>query len=404
MTFSHSRDYPYLPNCKSNHASLHHPVKFKLSTESLLSAPRSVIIDGIISYGGSTSIGIKLPCKAYGEFHERNHLFTRVAVNAKKKLGEINPPEYREKLLALCLLKENNAEKCLDHEFLLTNVVNLFDESPQDYFYNGITLNGDKADAKFLSFSDSCACASHPQKSKALYNSLMEFLERQALLGSWLSKTYQYTINPQLLRDITPYTDLVDMFLENGDIYIVQNGNQLPGHSVIMFYFSKSEADLVKYSIGSSSGLSLEEALLSSFEELYQCYSFLYNAECSAGLEDKAGAGYHLAFQNCNRLSIQETIPFMQAIKPYAVNSLDCLKQLKKYSYEEVLSELKQISEDIFYYHAYDSSLELHYTKIVSPDFFVHMSLTNHLNINNRYANRLGITTENAFLGKIPFP
>ena len=398
-------NYPYLPQCKVSHASIQHAVKLKLCTESLLSVPKSLIIDGVISYGGSTSIGLKLLYKSYGEFHERNHLFTRIPVDHQKKLNEVTPASHREKLLSLCQLTDDaKKQQALAHQFSFTTVHNLFDDSARDYFYNAISLNGKKHDNKFINFSDSCACAAHPQKDKALYNSLMEFVERQALLGSWLSKTYQYTINPAILREITPYTELVDLLMDNGELVIVQNGNQLPGHTVIIFYFSHSADDLVQYSIGSSSGLTLEEALLSSLEELYQCYSFLYNSESSEGLEDKAGAGYHLEFQKCNRQSIRETIPFMQDLRPFQINTMQDLQQLKIYTYEEVLDELSSISKEIYYYHAYDAALKLHYTKIMSPDFFAHMSLNNKLNIENDYAKRLNITTDNAFLGKIPFP
>ena len=404
MNLLKSKDFPHLPHCKANHASVQHPVKFKLCTESLLSVPKSVIIDGIISYGGSTGIGLKLPCKAYGEFHERNHLFTRVALDQHKKLSEVHPEEHREKLLSLCQLKNSDKQTCLNHQFAFTTVHNIFDNSPYDYFYNAISLNCTKSDSKFINFSDSCACASHPYKDKALYNSLMEFIERQALLGSWLSKSYQYTINPQLLREITPYEELTDLLMENGELFLFHNGNQLPGHTVILFYFSHSQDDLVQYSIGSSTGITLEEAMLSAFEELYQCYAFLYNSESSEGLENKAGAGYHLEFQKCNTQSVRQTIPFMQNIQPYHINTLSDLQQVRKYTYEEVLDELSALSRDIYYYHAYDKSLGLHYTKILSPDFFAHMSLNNNLNIENKYAKSLNITAENAYMQKIPFP
>lgn len=404
MSVYRAREMPHQLSCKINHASVQHPVKFKLCMESLLSVPKSVIIDGIISYGGSTSIGLKLPCKAYGEFHERNHLFTRVPVDSHKKLREVEPQDYRDKLVALCQLKQPDANLCLEHSFSLTTVQNLFDGRPQDYFYNAISLQCNKADSRFINFSDSCACAAHPQKDKALYNSIMEFLERQALLGSWLSQTYQYTINPELLRAVTPYTELADLLLSNGELHIFHNGIGLPGHTVMLLYFAASSDDTVQYSIGSSSGLTLQEALLSAFEELYQCYSFLYNAESSEGLENKAGAGYHLAFQQCNRRDIRQTIPFMQDIRDYQINTLSELRAVKQFTYDEVLQDLAKMSLDIYYYHAYDRSLQLHYTKVMSPDFFAHMSLNNSLNVENKYAQSLGITKENAFLGKIPFP
>lgn len=394
----------HLPQCKMNHASLQHASKFKLCGESLLAAPKSVVIDGLISYGGSTGIGMTLPAKAYGEFYERNHLFTKVKIHRHKKLATVAPSAYREKLLSLCNLEKHSSHQCLEHHFAFTEVYNLFDHQRQDFFYNAISLNGHKEDRDYVNFSDSCACAAHPQQERALYNSLMEFLERQALLGSWLSKSYQYTINPEILRHITPYAELVEMLLDNGQIHIFQNGNQLPGHSIIMFYFAESTADPVQYSIGSSSGLTLNEALHSSLEELYQCYTFLYNMESSRGLEDKAGAGYHLEFQKCNHAAIRETIPFMRNVRPYLITSVADLEHAKHYSYEEILSELATISHDIYYYHQYDANTELHHTKILSPDFFMHMSLNQHLNLENAYARKLHISKKNAFMGKIPFP
>ncbi|KTD31051.1 YcaO-like family protein [Legionella moravica] len=404
MDLARFRDYPHLPQCTVKHASIHYPVKIKLSNESLLCTPKSMIIDGIISYGGSTGIGLTLPCKAYGEYYERNHLFTGVQVSSYKKLNQIQPLSYQEQLSSLCQLKVADKESCLDHVFAFTQVFNLFDDQPQEFFYNGISLTCNKEDSPFINYSDSCACASHPKKEKALYNSLMEFIERQALLGSWLSQSYQYCINPQLLKEVTPYEELAELFLDNGELYIFHNGNKLPGHTVIMFYFASSDADMVQYSIGSSSGLTLEEALLSSFEELYQCYSFLYNMESSVGLENKAGSGYHLEFQKCNTRTIRETIPFMNQVKPCTINSIQDLNQVRRYTTEELLAELQDISRDIYYYHAHDKALGLHFTKILSPDFFTHMSLNNNLNIQNKYARLLNITQQNAFMGKIPFP
>lgn len=391
---------PHLPHCSAVHASIHHATKFKLCSENSLSAPKSAVIDGIISYGGSTGIGLDLARKAYGEFYERNHLFTAVPIHRKKTLAEIQPPTWQQKLLSLC----QQQDQAQSHRFCFTVVHNLFDDSIHDYFFNALGLNGAKEDLPFLNFSDSCGCASHPVKEKALYNSLMEFLERQALLGSWLSQTCQYAINPELLKEVTPYCELVSKLLDNGRLAVFANGNHLPGHSVILFYFADCDKDPVQYSIGASTGLSLAEALRSAFEELYQCYTFLYTMECSRGLENKAGAGYHLSFQACNNVDTKNTIPFLKQPVAVKINTLDELRAAKVFSYTEIINELANLSRDIFYYHGYDASLKLHITKILSPDFFPHMSLTNLHHFDHPYAKKLGITRENAYLCKVPFP
>lgn len=393
----------HLPQTNAVHASLQHGIKFKLCTESLLSVPRSAVVDGTISYGGSTGIGLTLPCKTYGEFFERNHFFTSVPVHAKKRLSDIQPAQHQDKLLSLCRNLHN--ENLATHYFSFTKVYNLFDNRPQDYFYNALSLNGLKSDGLYLNFSDSCACASHPVREKALHGSLMEFLERQSLLGSWLSKTCNYAINPEILKQITPYRSLTEKLLENGNLYIFENSKNMPGYTVMMFYFSQSEKDLVQYSVGSKSALSLADALCSALEELYQCYTFLYNMEStSSQLENKAGSGYHVAFQRCNTRQTREQIPFLHQNIPIKIKTVEDLQALKVYTDEEILSELAKISQDIYYYQQYDDALKLYYTKILSPDFFAHMSLAHPLNFECLYAKTLNISREQAYMEKIPFP
>jgi hypothetical protein len=394
----------YLPHCDASHASIQHAIKFKLCSESLLSVPRSAVVDGIISYGGSTGIGAVLPRKAYSEFYERNHLFISVPVHSKKLLSSVQPASFRDKLLNICQIEKSQRSKSLDHVFSFTTVYNLFDQQPQDYFFNAISLHGSREDAPYFKFSDSCACAAHVTKKDAIYNSLMEFLERQSLLGSWLSKSYQYAINPSILIELTPYKILIEKLLENGDLYIFSNGNGLPGHTIIMFYFAHSEADIVQYSVGSSSGLNLKDALVSSLEELYQCYTFLYNMESSSGLENKAGSGYHINFQKYNHQNTRKIIPFIQNKISHDICTINDISYFKLFTIDEVLSELSLISNDIYYYHSYEKSLNLHFTKILSPDFFSHMSINESLNFNNSYAKKLGIIEENAYREKIPFP
>lgn len=137
---------------------------------------------------------------------------------------------------------------------------------------------------------------------------------------------------------------------------------------------------------------------------IYQCYSFLYNTEGTTGLENKAGSGYHISFQQCNHAKIQETIPFNPAEKLVLINTIADIEQAKKYTYDEILIGLKELSHDIYYYHHFEPALDLHFIKILSPDCFAHMALNETLNINNSYAQRLEITRENAYWVKIPFP
>ena len=388
-----------LPSSYAVHANPQHALSFKLCGESFSYVPKSVIIDGLISYGGSTGVGLNLPAKAYSEFFERNHLFTHVPITGRARLDEIKPTNYRKALSQWCGLKRVSDS----HTFSWTQVHNLFDDKPYDFFYNGISLNGDKRDNAYLDYTDSCSCAAHPDKDGAIYNSLMEFIERQALLGSWMTGRVRYAINPDVLKVATPYQQLVQQLLTHGELYIFENGLDLPGHTVIMFYFAKSPKDSVQYSIGSSSGLSLEEALTSALVELYQCYTFLYNTESSKGLEDKAGSGYHLKFQQCNHQGSREVIPFLSLNLNYQIDTVEDVVSAKKFEFNDVVAELAEFSRDIYYYHHHEPTLNLHFSKLIALDYFPHMDIQR-VSVDNAYAKSLGINRDNAYTAPIPFP
>jgi ribosomal protein S12 methylthiotransferase accessory factor YcaO len=388
---------------KIKHASLQHATAITLSSENMLSVPRSLILNGIVSYGGSTGAGLELTQKAFGEYYERNHFFNAVPITSEQLLSDIKPHTHQARLASL--IKDEAREKIDQHRFAFTTVKNLFDHSPYDYFYNAISLHSKTADTPFLYVSDSCACASHVSKEQALYQSMIEFLERQSLIGSWVSKRYRYTINPAVLKNLSPYSSLVDKILENGDLYIIEHGNHLPAYNIVMFYFSHCSKDAVQYTVGAKTACSLADALTGAFEELYQCYTYLYNAVFKpTNLEHKAGAGYHMAFTDYNHPKTRDIIPFLKAMQAFTINTLDDVLAQPIFNFEQLLESLKTLTPHIYYYHTSEPALGLHFTKIISPDFFAHMSLNKPLNMNNAYAKQLHITPDNAYLEKLPFP
>lgn len=397
----------FSPMCRVSHAAVHYPLQMKIFTNHLVHAPRSAGCDGMIGYGGGTGTGLDLARKAYGEFLERNHFFTSVPVTARKPLSEIDSSLLAAKLKILCQeLQTHDAQNIDEHSFYLTRVQHLLDGKSADYLFNAVSLDGKKEDSHFINFNDSCSCASHFSKEKSLLNSLSEFIERQALIGSWMAARYRYRIEPELLLELTPYSELVKNLLDNGELYIFENALHLPGYSVIIFYFSQSAQDFVQYSVGASAALSLQKALTSALEELWQCYTFQYNVENTHLLEEKAGSDYHLNFQQCNHLGVKDIIPFMDKLPNQSMDiktKLD-LKQHPSFRFEEALSVLMNISSEIYYYHCYDPCTKIHYTKILSPDFFMHMAVDKRLNFNSAYARRLSLSPETAYRERIPFP
>lgn len=388
---------------KSKHLSLQHPTSLKYFDNNNLATPRSLVLDGAISYGGSSGYGVTLINKAYGEYWERNHFQTAVPITSKKLLSDVNPIDHRNKLLKLC--NPLNQDKLNQHFFSFTTVYNLFDETSYDYFFNVVSLHTLKQDEPFLDITDSIACASHPSKNQALYHSLIEFLERQSLVGSWISRTYRYSINSAVLGEITPYSNLYDALTDNGDLYIFEIGNLLPAYSVIIFYFAHNSNDTVQYAVGSKSGLSLREAINSAFDELYQTYLMLYLTNSnSKQFENKAGSDYHAQFPQFNTRKTKEIIPYFSNTIEHKVNTRLELEALPIVSLRDALNSLQELSNDVFFYHHYEKSLKLHFTKIFSFDFFAHMSLGKKLSLDGRYAKKLNINSDNAYLTPLPFP
>lgn len=76
-------------------------------------------------------------------------------------------------------------------------------------------------------------------------------------------------------------------------------------------------------------------------------------------------------------------------ITAHTINADDFLK-LPQMDSSEVLKNIQAISELIFLYHRHDQRGGYHYTKVISPDFFLHMSVSDKLNIDNPYFNKLG--------------
>jgi hypothetical protein len=398
---------PPTPVFRSLHASLSYPIQMKLFTSHLVHTPRSMGCDGVIGYGGGTGVGFDMARKAYGEFLERNHFFCSVPVSARKRLEELEDKELCSKLLNMCRQVQIHDQGLENHSFNMAPVIRLHDKKKCDYLYNAVSLNPIRDDAGYLRYNDSCSCATHHNLEKALANSLKEYIERQALVGSWMSKRYRYAVDAEVLMAITPFTHLIEQLIDNGSLYIYENAINLPGYSIIIFYFSKSSDDLVQYSVGASAGFSLEDALHGALNELWQCYCFQYNSESSTTLNEKAGSDYHLNFQQCNHQDTRKLIPFIEpTCQPVegVIQSYDDLKRLKRFSLSDVVAQFNRFTKQLYYYHGIDETLGMHYVKMLSPDFFMHMAVDKKINLEQEYARSLGLDYKNAYRERIPFP
>lgn len=392
-------------NHQQMHASSRAPQKSMLYLNHQLSAPRSMSIDGMLCYGGGTGVGLDLIRKAFGEYHEREHFFLDVALRQRGTIETMVPLFLQDKYKRL--LEQLSQRSISANTPLSFSEVNSFKNGETiPYFYNALSLKSDGRDTAFFPFSDSSACAVHNSKEASLSNALAEFIERQAFLGSWLSQRANYRIAAEALQQVTPFSQLVADLRRAGELYIFHNAIDMPGHSVVMFYFSKDPRDKVQYTVGASAGFSLPAVLSSALEELWQCYTFLYNLGNTAILEDKAGSSFHRKFQAYNTSTTKEIIPYFKsgALLSDTIAGYDAIKKAPTFTVSDIISAFNKQNEDVFYYHQIDEAKKLHFTKIVSPDYFVHMALDEPLNIVNTYSKKIGITLENAYTVRLPFP
>ena len=338
--------------------------------------PRSHSVTGMIISGNSVGFGLSSAQGAYGEFYERNHFIMGVSYEKMGYLASYCSASLKQ---ALCNMinqvKQAKAEP-ESHQWRLTRVSNLFNEKLSYYPLALISLSRNKTEEELIPRLDSCGNAAHKTRKDALYSAMMEFVERQSLILSWLSGKVRLKINPNVLLQDEHLSSIANKLCRNGSISIFECAHGFVGYCIVIMYFANDERDKVQYSIGVAYDLDISKALYSALMELWQDYIYLYSVETHENIFSKnALLTYNYQHINDNSRATRKLINF-SALSSEVLDSISALRNLKSASWDELLQRCYEISPHFYYYHHYDKVL-------IFPRFSGHHLLKNHAAISN---------------------
>lgn len=341
---------------------------------------------------------------SYGEYIERYHFYYEVDSTLKSALEDINNVALNHKIKKVLTQTKKTEREIHTHLFNLTHVRNIFNSEIAWLPTIMISLGDYQSlDRVFIPFTDSCGQACHISHEQALDSALNEFIERQALVGSWLSGRCRYAVNIEQHKKLGKFNAIIEQLKTHGSLYAFEINNNLPGYTLILFYFSNSENDIVRYSVGLATDADPVKAIMRAINELWQSYTFIYlNADNPENLD--ARYKYLNELIEFNTHQTKAIIPYFKTTN--FVISSDDLLAFKKFNMHEMLQGLETLSTNIFSYERSQQIMgrRFHFCKILSPDFFLHMGINMPLNLDNPYSNLLGIDPAMQIKTAIPFP
>jgi hypothetical protein len=150
-----------------------------------------------------------------------------------------------------------------------------------------------------------------------------------------------------------------------------------------------------------SADLDFTTALTKALRELWHDYSFLYVAGTSADeMQSLEGTQYSIKHLADNRLDIKDDFPF-NFTQNYDV-TLKNYHDLLSYNKSQLYHRLSDISSEIYYYLDYKQ--DVYFARILSPDFFGHMDVTQPHDLSCAYAQYIQLDKTKIYRKRIPFP
>lgn len=343
---------------------------------------------------------------AIGEYFERRHFFNEIIANGEKTLYEMMTLPAAEAFTeAFVQTSSLTQEEVRAHKFKATRAFNLFSLEKQDIPAVVVALDNITAvdDLKFYPDRDTCGCSFHCNLNDAIEGALFEFMERQSLLLYWLQGKANYEISSKIMTGNNHTDEILRSLRSEGEIRIFDiTLPGAPGHAVLTLYGTTNPDSQIKYSTGLSYAKSLEKALCKSVTELWQSYICLHNFIIGGYTDDYVIDSYQSHFMSCNKYEsfadlCENTVLLTDDIKLTVEENLTPEINLLEF--------LKKISDNIFVYYARERAGDnlVWYTKIVSPDFFLHMNNFGAINLNNNiYRTGKGIKHRESKM--VPFP
>lgn len=342
---------------------------------------------------------------AIGEYFERRHFFNEIFANGEKTLYDMMSPHAADAFTRAFVQTSSLAEDVVrTHQFKTTRAFNLFSLEKQEIPAVIIALDNITAasDLTIYPDRDTCGCSFHGNLNDAMDGALCEFMERQSLLLYWLQGQANTEISGEIITGINYIDEIMSALRSEGEIRIFDiTLPGAPGHAVLTLYGTTNEDSQIKYSTGLSYANSMEKALCKSVTELWQSYICMHNFLIGGYTDEDIIDDYQRHFLSCNKYE-----SFTDLCENTLFRQSDVVLSLENPpSDNDLLSYLEKISDNIFVYYARERASEnlFWYTKVVSPDFFLHMNGSGAININNKLY-RAGNGIKHREFKMVPFP
>lgn len=342
---------------------------------------------------------------AIGEYFERRHFFNEIVADGEKTLYDMMSPHAADAFTRAFVQTSSLAEDVVrTHQFKTTRAFNLFSLEKQEIPAVIIALDNITAasDLAIYPDRDTCGCSFHGNLNDAMDGALCEFMERQSLLLYWLQGQANTEISEEIITGINYIDEIMSALRSEGEIRIFDiTLPGAPGHAVLTLYGTTNEDSQIKYSTGLSYANSMDKALCKSVTELWQSYICMHNFLIGGYTDEDIIDDYQRHFLSCNKYE-----SFTDLCENTMFRQSDVVLSLENSpSDNDLLNYLEKISDNIFVYYARERVSEnlFWYTKVVSPDFFLHMNGSGAININNKLY-RAGNGIKHREFKMVPFP
>lgn len=333
------------------------------------------------------------------EWFERAAFRRSKLSTARKPLDQLEDVGFRTALIsALKQTTIGDPETVATHAFETDTAIDLSSGRVLEVPRILVSLDGVSGDSQHLPFTDSSGSACHQSWKACLRSAVSEFAERQCLCANWLTKKSNAVCD--LVHNdrgsLPSCRTIIDFLLRSGVVRIFDISFDLKSY-VYLTVFSSHRGDAkVKYACAAACKQSSTEALEKAFIELYQAY---YYMSCLLDEDFAAHSGLDEDYRAANS---RDTIELFGAGSNKA--TLRQLVAQPSFDADDLISSVTKVSDKIAYFSRVASlrGKNMYFGRLVSPDFFLHMSLGKRCNIDNRFARNCGVDPH-APISPLPF-
>lgn len=334
--------------------------------------------------GHGFSFDDSAPIKAVGEYLERYVAFRACTPTHSARLAEmgisiLEQQAFLEAASQTCP-DPRMLEGVSERHFNLVEVKRLADSSRCLYPVSLVSLHSDsdQLESQLIPIRDSSGNSIHTCRKAAFNGAILEFIERQCATAMWVSRRCNQTevLSPQHFGTNKKAHLVLAQMQKIGSIQ-VHDISFLKGCSVKFIEFKSHDPySLVHFACGSSASFDSKQALLKAFIETWQTSVLLTQMPFFEN-KDYGSDALKKNAQDANNPNFSLGL----SANPITLgDSRECnIKKLEPH--------LLAISENIYVYEksVWVSGTQLWFTRIFSPDFFIHMNPGKGNNNNNKW-------------------